>query len=172
VAVVAHADGSIQRVAQPAPWAATLTQRRRVARQASRRIVGSRGQRQARTKLAALDRRAANLRRESMHTITTALARRYGTVVVEDLDVAAMALGMGRRAFRRSVSQAGIGGVRPILAYKTAWAGGQLVVADRWLRPPRPITAAVATSQTSSCASERGRVRSAGDRWTATPTQP
>jgi putative transposase len=131
-AVIAHHDGSIQRVVQPASWAATLTQRRRVARQASRRIVGSRGHRQARTKLAALDRRAANLRRESMHTMTTALARRYGTVVVEDLDVAAMALGMGRRAFRRSVSQAGIGMVRPILAYKTKWAGGQLVVADRW----------------------------------------
>jgi putative transposase len=131
-AVVAHADGSIQRVTHPAPWAKTHTQRRRAARQASRRIVGSRGHRQARTKLAALDRRAANLRRESMHTITTALARRYGTVVVEGLDVAAMARGMGRRAFRRTVYQAGIGVVSPILAYKTSWAGGQLVVADRW----------------------------------------
>jgi putative transposase len=131
-AVVAHADGSIQRVTHPAPWAAAHIQRRRAARQASRRIVGSRGHRQARTKLAALDRRAANLRRESMHTLTTALARRYGTIVVEDLDVAAMARGMGRRAFRRTVCQAGIGVVRPTLAYKTRWAGGQLVVADRW----------------------------------------
>jgi putative transposase len=131
-AVVAHADGNIQRVTYPAPWAAAHTHRRRVARQASRRIVGSRGHRQARTKLAALDRRAANLHRESMHTITTTLAHRYGTVVVEDLDVAAMARGMGQRAFRRSVSQAGIGVVRPLLAHKTSWAGGQLVVADRW----------------------------------------
>lgn len=131
-AVVAHADGSIQRVTHPAPWAAAHTQYRRAARQASRRIVGSRGHRQASIKLAALNRRAANLRRESMHTLTTALARRYGTVVVEDLDVAAMARGMGRRAFRRTVYQAGIGVVRPVLAYKTRWAGGQLVVADRW----------------------------------------
>jgi putative transposase len=131
-AVVAHADGSIQRVTHPASWARTRTQRRRAARQASRRIVGSRGHRQARTKLAAFDRRAANLRREAIHTLTTALARRYGTIVVEDLDVAAMARGMGQRAFRRTVQQAGIGVVRPILAYKTQWAGGQLVVADRW----------------------------------------
>jgi putative transposase len=131
-AVVAHADGSIQRVTHPASWAETHIQRRRAARQVSRRIVGSRGHRQARTKLAALDQRAAHLRRESMHTMTTALARRYGTVVVEDLDVAAMAWGMGRRAFRRTVYQAGIGAVRPMLAYKTMWAGGQLVVADRW----------------------------------------
>jgi putative transposase len=67
-AVVAHADDTIERITHPAPWAATQAERRRVARQASRRPVGSRGHRQAKAKLAALDRRAANLRRESIHT--------------------------------------------------------------------------------------------------------
>ena len=43
-----------------------------------------------------------------------------------------MTRGMGRRAFRRSVYQAGLGRVRPTLAYKTSWSGGRLVVADRW----------------------------------------
>jgi putative transposase len=148
-AVVAHADDTIQRVTHPAPWAAVPQRRRRLARRLSRRVVGSRGHRQARAKLAALDQRAANLRRESVHTLTTVLARRYGTIVVEDLDIAAMARGMGRRAFRRSVYQAGIGQVRPTLAYKTSWSGGQLVVADRWLAPPRPTTAAAATTPTS-----------------------
>jgi putative transposase len=108
-------------------------QRRRVARQRSRRIVGSRGHRQANAKLAALDRRAANLRTHHIHTLTTALARRYGTIVVEDLDVAAMGRGMGRRAFRRTLYQAGIGRIRPMLAYKTLQQGGRLLVADRWL---------------------------------------
>ena len=132
-AVVAHTDDTIERITHPAPWAAVQQQRRRLARRLSRRVVGSRGHRQAKAKLAALDRRTANLRRESIHTLTTRLARRYGTIVVEDLDVAAMGKGMGRRAFRRSVYQAGLGRVRPTLAYKTSWAGGQLVVADRWL---------------------------------------
>jgi putative transposase len=131
-AVIAHQDGTIQRVGHPAPWLAVQKERRRVARQCSRRIVGSRGHRQARTKLAVLDRRAANLRTNQLHTLTTRLARRYGTIVIEDLDVAAMARGMGRRAFRRSVAQAGLGRVRPTLAYKTAWVDGSLVVADRW----------------------------------------
>ena len=131
-AVIAHGDDSIQRVAHPAPWVETQTRRRRVARQRSRRIVGSRGHRQASAKLAALDRRAANLRANQLHTLTTALSRRYGTVVVEDLDVAAMGRGMGRRAFRRQVAQAGIGKVRPTLAYKCAQEGGRLLVADRW----------------------------------------
>jgi putative transposase len=132
-AVVAHHDGTIQRVAHPAPWAAVQQQRRRIARQRSRRIVGSRGHRQANAKLAALDRRAANLRIHQVHTLTTSLARRYGTTVVEDLDVAAMGRSMGRGAFRRSVYQAGIGRIRPTLAYKTVREGGRLLVADRWL---------------------------------------
>jgi putative transposase len=131
-AVIAHHDDAIERITHPAPWAETHTQRRRVARQRSRRMVGSRGYRQANAKLAALDRRAANLRTNQLHTLTTRMARRYGTVVVEDLDVAAMGRGMGRRAFRRTVAQAGLGRVRPTLAYKCQWVGGQLQVAGRW----------------------------------------
>jgi putative transposase len=131
-AVIAHADDSIERIAHPAPWKQVQQQQRRVARQRSRRIVGSRGHRQASAKLAALDRRAANLRTNQLHTLTTDLVRRYGVIVAEDLDVAAMARGMGRRVFRRSVAQAGIGRVRPTLAYKCASAGGRLEVADRW----------------------------------------
>jgi IS605 OrfB family transposase len=67
-----------------------------------------------------------------IHTLTTRLTRRYGTIVVEDLDIAAMARGMGRRAFRRSVHAAGLGQIRPTMAYKSAWRGCTLVVADRW----------------------------------------
>ena len=171
-AVIAHHDDTIQRVAHPAPWAETAKQRRRVARQLSRRIVGSHGHRQAKTKLAALDRRAANLRAESIHTLTTTLARRYGTIVVEDLDVRAMGRGMGRRAFRRSVYQAGVGAVRPTLTYKCCWAGGRLVVADRWF----------ASSKTHhGCGGYRADLR-VGERawvcprcrgwWTETPTRP
>jgi putative transposase len=131
-AVIAHDDDTIERVAHPAPWKEVRHQQRRLARQVSRRTAGSRAYRHARTKRAALDRRAANLRRQAIHALTTRLARRYGTVVVEDLDVAAIGRGMGRRAFRRTVYQAGIGSVRPTLAYKCEAVGGRLVIADRW----------------------------------------
>jgi putative transposase len=133
-AVIAHQDDTIERVTHPTPWAEIQQERRRIARQRARRIVGSRGYRQANAKLAALDQRAANLRTHQIHTLTTGLARRYGTIVIEDLDVAAMAHGgMGRRSFRRSVYQAGIGRVHPMLAYKTVREGGRLLVADRWM---------------------------------------
>jgi hypothetical protein len=120
-----------------------------------------------RAKCAALDRRAANLGINQLHTLTTTLTRRYGTIVVEDLDVQAM----GRRAFRRTVSQARIGRVRPTLAYKCGQQGGRLVVADRWFGPPRPITVAAATWPIFGWTNGTGSVRNAGCWWTATPTQ-
>ena len=116
----------------PAPLKATLAARRRAGRELSRRIPGSRGHRAAKAKLSRLDRRCVHLRREATHQLTTELAGTYGHIVIEDLDVAAMKRGMGRRAYRRAVSDAAMGAVRPLLAYKTARYGGELVVADRW----------------------------------------
>jgi putative transposase len=116
----------------PAPLKASLTARQQAGRELSRRIPGSRGWRQAKAKLARLDRRCVQLRREAAHQLTTELAGSYGHIVIEDLDVEAMKKGMGRRAFRRAVSDAAIGAVRPQLVYKTARSGGTLTVSDRW----------------------------------------
>ena len=116
----------------PAPLKATLTARRGAGRELSRRIPGSRGHRAAKAKLTRLDRRCVHLRREAAHQITTELAGNYGHLVIEDLDVAAMKRSMGRRAFRRAVSDAAMGAVKPQLAYKTARYGTVLMVADRW----------------------------------------
>lgn len=116
----------------PAPLKATLAARRRTSRQLSRRIPGSRGWTAAKAKLARLDRRCVHLRREAAHQLTTELAGTYGQIVIEDLDVAAMKQGMGRRAYRRAISDAAMGGVRPQLAYKTTRYGTTLTVADRW----------------------------------------
>lgn len=132
LATVADTDGNVFEVPNPAPLRATLVERRRVGRQMSRRIVGSRGHREAKAKLAVLDRRCVHLRKEASHQLTTRLAGTYGEVVVEDLDVAAMKRSMGRRAFRRSVSDAALGQIRPQLVYKTGWRGGRLTIADRW----------------------------------------
>jgi putative transposase len=170
-AVIAHHDGTIERVAHPAPWKEVHQQQRHLARQVSHRTVGSRAYCRAKAKRAALDRRAANLRREAIHVLTTRLARRYGTVVVEDLDVAAKQRSMGRRAFHRTVSQAGVGRIRPTLAYKSPTVGGRLVVADRWSGPPSLIVAAAATGLTSSSATGSGVAPGVSDWWTATPTR-
>jgi putative transposase len=73
--------------------------------------------------------RTVNLRADAIHKLTTALAREYGTVVVEDLNVAGM---VKNRRLARAISDAGFGEIRRQLAYKTTWNSGTLVVADRW----------------------------------------
>jgi putative transposase len=134
VATIDTATGeeTIVEYANPAPIKETLTARRRAGRELSRRIRGSRGWNSAKAKLVHLDRRCVHLRREAAHQLTAELARRYGEIVIEDLDLAAMNQSMGRRAFRRAVSDAPMGGIRRQLVYKTACHGGALIVADRW----------------------------------------
>jgi putative transposase len=132
LATVVDDSGTVTEVPNSAPLRATLQERRRAGRELSRRIPGSKGHRAAKAKLVRLDRRAVHLRRESHHQLTSWLADTYSEVVIEDLDLTAMKKSMGRRAFRRSVSDAALGKIRPQLTYKMAWRGRTLTVADRW----------------------------------------
>ncbi len=132
LATVADTEGDITIFSNPAPLRASLTERRAAGRQLSRRIPGSLGHRAAKTKLARLDRRCVHLRLEAHHQLTRWLMNTYGENVVEDLDLAAMKRSMGRRAFRRSVSDAALGQVRPMATYKAERCGSKLTVADRW----------------------------------------
>lgn len=68
-------------------------------------------------------------RHDSIHKLTTRLARAYGTIVVEDLNVAGM---LRNHRLSRAVADAGFGEIRRQLEYKTVWNGGLLVAADRW----------------------------------------
>ncbi|MFU8855301.1 RNA-guided endonuclease TnpB family protein, partial [Micromonospora sp. SL1-18] len=73
--------------------------------------------------------RVANLRADGLHKLTTDITGEYGTVVVEDLNVAGM---LRNRRLARKIADAGFGEIRRQIVYKTAWAGGTHVVADRW----------------------------------------
>jgi putative transposase len=64
-----------------------------------------------------------------LHKLTTGLARAFGTVVVEDLNVAGM---LANRRLARHIADAGFAELRRQFGYKTVWNGGRLVVADRW----------------------------------------
>ncbi|MGC5021904.1 IS607 family element RNA-guided endonuclease TnpB [Micromonospora sp. DT47] len=96
---------------------------RRTGRRPSKRWETARGQ------LARAHARVANLRRDGLHKLTSRLARAYGTIVVEDLNVAGM---LANRRLARHIADAGFAELRRQLGYKTQWYGGRLVVADRW----------------------------------------
>ena len=73
--------------------------------------------------------RVADARLDAIHKLTTDLAATYGTVVIEDLNVAGM---VKNRRLARHVADAAFAQIRRQLEYKTAWHGGTLIVADRW----------------------------------------
>jgi putative transposase len=132
LATVVDGDDQVVVVQNPAPLRQTLAERRRVSRSLSRRIPGSRGHRQAKAKLARLDRRAVCLRRETYHRLTRWLVDTYGEIHVQDLDLAAMKRSMGRRAFRRAVSDTALGMFPPLLTDKATDGHAALVVVDRF----------------------------------------
>ncbi|MDG4767601.1 IS607 family element RNA-guided endonuclease TnpB [Solwaraspora sp. WMMD406] len=95
--------------------------------------------------------RVANLRRDGLHKLTTRLATTYGTVVVEDLNVAGM---LANRRLARHIADAGFAQIRRQLAYKTGWNGGWLLAADRWY-PSSKTCSACGTVKAKLALSER-----------------
>jgi putative transposase len=115
----------------PNPHALQQSSRRlrRLGRQLTRRKIGSKRRMKARRRLAGVHAHAANLRRDALHKLTTALASGHATVVVEHLNVAGM---MHNRHLARVISDIGLAELRRQLAYKSRWYGCELVTADRF----------------------------------------
>lgn len=76
-----------------------------------------------------LHERAANLRREQAHQLTTTLTREYGVIGVETLAISNL---IRNRRLARHIADVGWGTVLQQLAYKTSWSGSTLVTADRF----------------------------------------
>ncbi|MGH3155457.1 MAG: IS607 family element RNA-guided endonuclease TnpB [Streptosporangiaceae bacterium] len=136
LATVANSHGEvIERVPNPRPLEAALTELRHLSRQRSRRTPGSRRYIQTQQKITRLHRRAADIRGHHLHVLTTRLAKTHGEIVAEGLNVAGMLRQKGlpgARARRRGLSDSALGQTRRQLAYKTGWYGSHLVIADRW----------------------------------------
>ncbi|NED86703.1 IS200/IS605 family element transposase accessory protein TnpB [Streptomyces sp. SID11233] len=137
LAVLADSDGNVTEEPNPRHLDRAQKQLARASRVVSRRRGPDRrrGQKPSRRWEKAnrvrnkVHHRVANLREDTLHKLTTRLTSEYGTLVVEDLNVA----GMGRnRRLSRRVADAAFGEIRRQLSYKTRRHGTRLVVADRW----------------------------------------
>jgi putative transposase len=116
-------------VPNPRALQRSLHKLRRLNRQLSRRKLGSKRRRTTQRQVARVHARAANLRRDALHKLTTALATEHATVVVEQLNLAGM---VRNRHLARALSDAGLAELRRQLTYKTGWYGSRLIVADRF----------------------------------------
>jgi putative transposase len=129
--------GRLIKIAGPKPLRAALRKLRRASRAHSRKQPGSANRRRSAAKLARVHARVANVRADALHRATSALARKYETVAVEDLNVTGMTR---NRSLARAVIDQGFGQARRILGYKTAWNGGTLVTADRFYPSSKPCS--------------------------------
>ncbi len=137
LAIIADNSGTIAEHPNPRHLKTAQKQLRRASRMVSRRRgpdrrtgqKPSRRWKQANRARNRIHHRVANLRMDTLHKLTTAVAAEYATVVIEDLNVAGM---MRNRRLAQSISDAGFGQLRRQIEYKTRWHGGETVVADRW----------------------------------------
>ncbi len=93
-------------------------------------IIGSKNWRKAQLKIARLHRKIANIRKDTIHKLTSLLAKNHGTIVIEDLNVSGM---MKNHKLAGAIADMGFYEVRRELEYKCKLYGSKLVVADRWL---------------------------------------
>jgi putative transposase len=106
-----------------------LCKLQRLSKSLSRKVKGSSNRHKAKLKLARLHARISNIRKDSLHQLTTDLTRRFHTIGIEDLNVSGM---VKNRHLARAVSDMGFFEFRRQLEYKAAQRGGLVVVADRW----------------------------------------
>ena len=144
-------QGNTITIEGPKALRSSLRRLRRASRAHSRKQPPSANRRKAAARLARVHARVTNVRNDALHKATTDLARRYETVVAEDLNVAGM---IRNRRLARAISDQGFGRARRMFGYKTGWNGGMLIVADRWY-PSCKTCSGCGTVRTKLSLSER-----------------
>jgi putative transposase len=99
--------------------------------------------------------RAAAIRADTLHKVTTELAKTHGRIVVEDLRPRAHARGV--RVRRKAWADVAFGEFRRQLTYKCQWYGSELWIADRWFPSSKTC---------SACGQVNGKLTLADRIWT------
>lgn len=124
---------------------------KRLQRSLSRKVKGSNNRRKAQVIVARKHYRISCIRSNAIHQATTAIVKKYDTIVIEDLNVKGM---VKNHKLAQAISDVSFSEIRRQLAYKCLWFGKELVVADRWF----------ASSKICSCCGNKKEVLKLSER--------
>jgi putative transposase len=129
--VAARSDGSeVGRFHAPRPLERGLVGLRRRSRALSRTKLCSHNHAKAARRLSREHAGIFNARRSFLHEVSSRLVQTHDRLCLEDLAVANL---IRNKHLARAIGDAGWAELARQLAYKQAWRGGQVLVADRWL---------------------------------------
>ena len=114
--------------ANPRAMGRRLRKLRQLSKNFSRKKKGSKNREKAKLRLAKMHLRIFNVRQDSLHKVTTYLAKSHSKVVIEDLLVSGM---LKNRRLARAIADVGMYEFRRQLEYKCGWYGSELVVVSR-----------------------------------------
>ncbi|MDJ0737686.1 MAG: RNA-guided endonuclease TnpB family protein [Nostocaceae cyanobacterium] len=98
-------------------------------REVSRKVKGSNNRAKSIVKLAKAHARVANIRKDTLHKLTSYLSKNHALVGIEDLNVSGM---LANRKLAKAIADMGFYEFRRQLEYKCKIYGSQLIVIDRW----------------------------------------
>jgi putative transposase len=106
-----------------------LTKLKRLSRIYSRKVNGSNNKYKAKIQLARNHAKIANLRKDTLHKITTYLCKNHAKIVVEDLHVSGM---LSNHKLAQAIADCGFHEFKRQLEYKAKKFGCEIIIADRF----------------------------------------
>ncbi|MGH9638033.1 MAG: RNA-guided endonuclease InsQ/TnpB family protein [Candidatus Angelobacter sp.] len=126
-ALATLSDGTV--IANPKYLNRHLKKIKRLQRAVSRTVKGSANRKKAARRLGREHQKVRHQRANTVHQVTTMLAKTKSVIVIEDLHVAGM---VKNHHLAQAISDVGFAEFRRRLTYKAAWYGSHVVVASRW----------------------------------------
>lgn len=106
-----------------------LVKLKKLSRIYARKNQGSNNKHKAKIKLARHHARIANLRKDTLHKITTYLCKNHAKIVVEDLNVSGM---LSNHKLAQAIADCGFHEFKRQLEYKAKKFGCEIIIADRF----------------------------------------
>ena len=114
--------------ANPRALGRRLRRLKHLSKSLSRKRNGSKNREKTKLRLAKMHLRIFNIRHDTLHKVTTYLAKNHSKIVIEDLNVSGM---LRNKRLARAIVDVGFYEFRKQLKYKCKWYGSELVVVSR-----------------------------------------